>query len=66
MGRTFRPCLDFGAWNAEYVRLRSSMLTDMSHTTDPFPVGQQIAWTPDPQWVAESNLRRFMEREGDS
>jgi acetyl-CoA synthetase len=29
-----------------------------------FPFGQRVAWTPDPDWIAESNLRAFMDRHG--
>jgi acetyl-CoA synthetase len=29
-----------------------------------FPFGQRIAWTPNPDWIAESNLRAFMDRHG--
>ncbi|WP_228350478.1 AMP-binding protein [Rhodocaloribacter litoris] len=34
------------------------------HTHDTFPFGQAIAWEPNPQWIAESNLKRFMDRHG--
>ncbi|NOX36679.1 MAG: AMP-binding protein [Calditrichaeota bacterium] len=27
-----------------------------------FPFGQSIVWQPNPQWIKESNLQRFMER----
>lgn len=37
----------------------------MSQTpSDTFPFGQQIAWHPNPDWIAESNLRKFMEKHG--
>ncbi len=29
-----------------------------------FPFGQKIVWQPNPQWTAESNLQRFMNRCG--
>lgn len=29
-----------------------------------FPFGQEIVWQPNPKWVAESNLQRFMNRHG--
>lgn len=29
-----------------------------------FPFGQPIAWQPNPQWMAESNLQAFMDRHG--
>lgn len=32
--------------------------------TDTFPLGQPIAWRPDAQSIAESNLARFMQRHG--
>ncbi len=32
--------------------------------TDPFPFGQSIAWQPDPDVIAKSNLRRFMDWHG--
>ncbi len=38
------------------------MPTDAS--SDTFPFGQRIAWEPDPRWIAESNLQRFMDRHG--
>lgn len=28
---------------------------------DTFPFGQKIVWQPNPQWMAESNLQKFME-----
>ena len=31
---------------------------------DTFPLGQPIAWRPDAQSIAESNLARFMQRHG--
>ena len=31
---------------------------------DSFPFGQQIAWEPNPDWIAQSNLRRFMDEHG--
>ncbi len=30
--------------------------------TDTFPFGQPIVWQPNPRWIQESNLQRFMER----
>jgi acetyl-CoA synthetase len=35
-------------------------MPDADRTT--FPFGQSIAWQPNPQWIAESNLQRFMDR----
>ncbi len=32
-----------------------------SSNADTFPFGQQIVWQPNPQWIAESNLQRFMD-----
>ncbi len=32
--------------------------------TDTFPFGQQIAWTPNEKWIAESNIQAFMNRHG--
>lgn len=32
----------------------------MSAKTDTFPFNQKIAWQPNPQWIAESNLQSFM------
>lgn len=29
-----------------------------------FPFGQQVAWKPNPVWIAESNLQRFMDQHG--
>jgi acetyl-CoA synthetase len=37
-------------------------MPDADRTT--FPFGQSIAWQPNPQWMAESNLQRFMDRHG--
>lgn len=31
---------------------------------DPFPFGQPIVWEPNPEWIAASNLHRFMRRHG--
>jgi acetyl-CoA synthetase len=31
---------------------------------DTFPFGQRVAWEPNPKWIAESNLQRFMNRHG--
>ncbi len=31
-------------------------------TTDTFPFGQQIAWQPNLDWMAASNLQTFMDR----
>jgi len=41
----------------------------MSHgpaptSTDTFPFGQEIAWKPNPEWIEQSNLKRFMDRHG--
>ncbi len=30
-------------------------------TTGTFPLGQQIVWNPDPEWIKNSNLQEFME-----
>ncbi|MCS4114139.1 AMP-binding protein [Salinibacter ruber] len=38
------------------------MSTDMSPSPNSFPFGQDVVWTPDPDVVADSNLRRFMDR----
>jgi acetyl-CoA synthetase len=35
-------------------------MPDADRTT--FPFHQSIAWQPNPQWMAESNLQRFMDR----
>ncbi len=35
-----------------------------SPAIDTFPFGQHIVWEPNPEWIAESNLRRFMDRHG--
>ncbi len=35
-----------------------------SRSTDTFPFGQKIAWHPNPEWIADSNLKRFMDRHG--
>ena len=35
-------------------------MTDTPHAT--FPFGQEIAWQPNPQWMAASNLQAFMDR----
>ncbi len=32
--------------------------------SDTFPFGQQIAWQPNPEWMAASNLQTFMDRHG--
>ncbi len=29
-----------------------------------FPFGQEIVWRPNPQWIRESNLQRFMDKHG--
>ena len=29
-----------------------------------FPFGQNIAWQPNPDWIAQSNLQQFMDRHG--
>ena len=39
------------------------MSTDES-ASDSFPFHQQIAWEPNPAWIRESNLQRFMDRHG--
>lgn len=31
-------------------------------STHTFPFGQDIAWQPNPDWIAQSNLQRFMDR----
>ena len=31
---------------------------------DTFPFGQDVVWQPNPEWIAESNLQRFMEKHG--
>jgi acetyl-CoA synthetase len=33
-------------------------------TSKTFPFGQAIAWEPNPDWIAESNLQQFMDRYG--
>jgi acetyl-CoA synthetase len=33
-------------------------------SSDTFPFGQEVVWTPDPDVVAEANLTRFMDRHG--
>ena len=33
-------------------------------STNTFPFGQDIAWQPNPDWIAQSNLQRFMDRHG--
>ncbi|MCS3683351.1 AMP-binding protein [Salinibacter ruber] len=38
------------------------MSTDMSPAPNSFPFGQDVVWTPDPDVVADSNLRRFIDR----
>ena len=38
------------------------MSTDVSPSPNSFPFGQDVVWTPDPDVVADSNLRRFMDR----
>ena len=37
---------------------------DSALSSDTFPFGQDIAWQPDPTWIAESNLQVFMETHG--
>jgi acetyl-CoA synthetase len=32
--------------------------------SETFPFGQPVVWQPNPRWMAESNLQRFMERHG--
>ena len=34
----------------------------MSVDAETFPFGQEVVWQPNPQWMAESNLRAFMDR----
>ena len=39
----------------------------MTHTKaqgDTFPFGQAICWNPNEKWIADSNLRQFMDRHG--
>lgn len=31
---------------------------------DTFPFGQDVVWQPNPDWIAQSNLQRFMDRHG--
>lgn len=31
-------------------------------STNTFPFGQEIAWQPNPEWIEQSNLQRFMDR----
>lgn len=33
-------------------------------STSTFPFGQEIAWQPNPAWIAQSNLQRFMDIHG--
>ena len=33
-------------------------------STNTFPFDQEIAWQPNPEWIAQSNLQRFMDRHG--
>ena len=33
-------------------------------STNHFPFGQDIAWQPNPDWIAQSNLQEFMDRHG--
>ena len=33
-------------------------------STNTFPFGQEIAWQPNPEWIAQSNLQQFMDRHG--
>lgn len=35
-----------------------------SPTPETFPFGQEIAWQPNPEWMAQSNLQAFMDRHG--
>jgi len=35
-----------------------------SSTTGTFPFNQPVVWEPRPEWIAASNLRRFMDRHG--
>jgi len=37
-------------------------MTHEPQAPNTFPFGQPIAWRPNPQWVAASNLRQFMDR----
>ena len=39
------------------------MPTDTS-SSDSFPFGQEVVWTPDSEVIANSNLRRFMDQHG--
>ena len=34
----------------------------MSERVETFPFGQEVVWRPNAQWMAESNLRAFMDR----
>lgn len=36
----------------------------MPPASDTFPFGQPVAWEPDPDWIAASNLRQFMDTHG--
>ena len=38
------------------------MTTSPSRPTDSFPFGQEVVWEPDPEVVANSNLRTFMDQ----
>lgn len=40
------------------------MAADLPTPNDTFPFGQKIAWEPNPDWIAASNLQQFMERHG--
>jgi len=33
-------------------------------STNTFPFGQEVAWQPNAEWIAQSNLQRFMDRHG--
>ncbi len=35
-----------------------------TESPDTFPFGQKIVWQPHPQWIAESNLKCFMDKHG--
>lgn len=45
-------------------RLTSFFILDQALMTDSFPFSEDVAWTPDPATLADTNLRRFMDREG--
>lgn len=39
-------------------------MSEPSRSGDTFPFDQQIVWNPNPAWIRESNLFRFMRRHG--